>query len=207
MPPQSGGQNNTLQFKRIEAIQNETVKIINFANHFDSPSLSYKSSKILKLRDHIKLQNFLFTHDSVNKHLPPALLDNFELVSNKHNYETRLSCNKSVSFPNIRTTTFGLKNISFQSAVVWNFFMKKLNHQKLHQKSRSFCKHKITEYLLESYWFLAINYTLLHHGSFATYYLLLLLYFRVFLRSSLMSDLWLHVKFVCLLSSCLVKNQ
>ena len=64
------GQNKTLQFNRIEAIQNKTAKILDSGRYLDSPSKSYKTLKILKIRDHIKLQNFMFTHDCLIKHTP-----------------------------------------------------------------------------------------------------------------------------------------
>ena len=144
------GQNKTVQFNRIEAIQNKTVKILNSARYLDSPSISYKTLKILKIRDHIKLQNFMFTHDCLIKHTPPAIVDNFNLVSSRHNYETRLSCNNSVSLPKVNTTIFGLNNISYQSASEWNFFIKKF-HLDLLNKSKLFCKQKILKHFLDSY--------------------------------------------------------
>ena len=145
------GQSNNKQYRRIEAIQNKTVKIISFANHYDSPSLSYKNLRILKLRDHVRLHNFLFAHDCFNKHLPPALNDSLVLVSNIHNYDTRASRRKNVFLPSVRTSTFGLKSILFQSGTEWNNYINKFNHIDFHQKGRSFCKQKLVEFFLDRY--------------------------------------------------------
>ena len=145
------GQNKNIQFKRLEAIQNKTVKTINFANFLDSPSHSYKSLNILKLTDNIKLQNFLFSYDCIHKQLPSALKNSVNLISNLHNYQTRASCNRNVSLPCIRTSAFGLKSISFQSAKEWNFFNNMFKDLELHRKSKSFCKQRIVDYFLNNY--------------------------------------------------------
>ena len=145
------GQNNNKQFRRLESIQNKTVKIISFANHFDSPSLSYKTLRILKLRDHIRLHNFLFAHDCINNRLPSALNDSLKLVSNTHNYVTRSSRLNSVFLPRVRTSTFGLKSILFQSGTEWNIFINKFNHIDFSIMGRSFCKQKLIEFFLDLY--------------------------------------------------------
>jgi len=42
------GQNSNCQFRRVVSLQNKAIKIINFANHRESPLASYKASKILR---------------------------------------------------------------------------------------------------------------------------------------------------------------
>ena len=145
------GTEKNKQFRRIEAIQNKTVKIINFANRLDSPSLSYKTLRVLKLQDHVRLYNFLFAHDHMNNRLPPALNDSLVLVANTHMYYTRASHLNNVFLPRVRTSTFGLKSILFQSGTEWNIFVKKFNHVDFTQISRSLSKQKLIEFFLDLY--------------------------------------------------------
>ena len=145
------GQNNNTLFKRIEALQNKAIKIINFANPRDSPSHYFKTSEILKIHDWIRLQNFLLAYDKFNNNLPTDLLNKFDLISHTHFHQTRISSHFNVILPKIRTTTYGLKSITFQSSAEWNFFMNLFNMHELHNKSRSRCKSMIKKYFIESY--------------------------------------------------------
>ena len=52
-------------FIRLERLQNKAIKIINFANFRDPLLPRYKSSKILKLSDNIKLLNFMYVLDDI----------------------------------------------------------------------------------------------------------------------------------------------
>ena len=74
---------------RIIKLQNIAIRIINFAHERQSTNELYKISKILKLYDHIHLQNFLYAHDFVKGNLPTAFNNTFKLTQNVHNYNTR----------------------------------------------------------------------------------------------------------------------
>ena len=145
------GQVNNVHFKRIESLQNKAVKILNFANFRDTATPYYKTSHILKLRDNIRLQNFLYVHDDLSKNLPLSLRNTFQMSSSQHSHQTRNSMNYNVILPKARTTAYGLKSIKFQSSAEWNFFMKHFSHLKLYNKSKYFCKSKLYEYFLNCY--------------------------------------------------------
>ena len=143
------GQNNNLQLNRVVSLQNKAIKVINFADPRESPSISYKTSRILRIRDFIKLQNFMFAHDSINNQLPLTLCNTFTLLLNTHSHLTRTAQNFNVALPIIRTSTYGLNSITSQAASEWNFFMNHFNQ--LHNKSRSSSKALITKFFLDSY--------------------------------------------------------
>jgi len=143
------GQNSNCQFRRVVSLQNKAIKIINFANHRESPLASYKASKILRIEDYIKLQNFLYAFDNINNILPETLCNTFTFLSHSHSYPTKSSNNFNISLPMIRTSTYGLKSITFQSGTEWNFFMNQFDQ--LQNACRGKCKAKIIEHFLDSY--------------------------------------------------------
>ena len=143
------GQNNTSQFKRVQNLQNKALKVINFAHSRESPLVSYKKSNIIRLSDHVKLQNFLFAHDSIYNILPKSLCNMYEFLSNKHSYSTRIACNNNISLPKARTKFHGINSTIFQAASKWNFFNNRYKH--LNTFCRSNCKNIIIKYFLDSY--------------------------------------------------------
>ena len=50
--------------KRIMKLQNKAIRIINFTNFREPPLNLYQKSKIVKLKDNITLDNFLYVHKS-----------------------------------------------------------------------------------------------------------------------------------------------
>ena len=124
---------------------------MNFANFRDSSTPLYKASKILKLTDNIKLNNFLFVLDEINDTLPPALRDAFQLTAHCHDYSTRSTTQHKVNIPSVKTTIYGLRSITFQSSHEWNFFINHFNDKFLHTKSKTVCKKMLSDFFLESY--------------------------------------------------------
>ena len=71
------GQNTILQFRRIEKLQNKAIKTINFASFRESPLVSFKSTKVLRIQDYVKLQNFLYAFDNLHNLLPKSLSNTY----------------------------------------------------------------------------------------------------------------------------------
>ena len=108
------GQSNSIQSK-IEKIQNKAMQILNFkSKHFPVNSL-YHLCKILKLRNNIKLYNFLFVHDCLKGNVPYSLRNSFTLVRNIHSYPTRFRINNQLQVPTVRTKLNGIDSIKFKS--------------------------------------------------------------------------------------------
>ena len=145
------GQVRNRHISRIETLQNKAIRIINFAPYNGASNPLYKQSKILKFSDHIKLQNFLYVLDNINKKTPIVLQDSFQLVRNTHSYPTRGSYNNKVVIPKANTRIYGIGSIRFQSAQFWNYMVNQFSNLKLNLQSRAACKKKILNYLLEKY--------------------------------------------------------
>ena len=88
------GQLQSKHIKRLIQLQNKAIRVINFASYHSPVDPLYKNSKILKISDVIKLQNFVYIHDSINGNLPSSLINIFEPTKQLHRYNTR-----GVGFP------------------------------------------------------------------------------------------------------------
>ena len=78
------GQIQNKHVKRLTQLQNKAIRIINFSSYSSTVDPLYKTSKILKLCDSIKLQNFLYVTNSINGNLPSTLKDTFTFTKNAH---------------------------------------------------------------------------------------------------------------------------
>ena len=85
------GQIESINVNRISKLQDKAIRIINFANFWNSRNPLYFKSKILKLSDRIKLQNFLYVYDSLKGNLPSVLNNNYRYIHNIHDYNTRIN--------------------------------------------------------------------------------------------------------------------
>ena len=64
------GQIKSKHFNRLVTLQNKAVKVLNFANFRDTVSPLYKTSKIFKLSDSIRLQNFMYVLEDIRNIAP-----------------------------------------------------------------------------------------------------------------------------------------
>ena len=138
------GQIRSKYFNRLVTLQNKAVKVLNFANFRDTVSPLYKTLKILKLSDRIRLQNFMYVLEDIKGILPPPLQNTFILSSTAHTYKTRSSIQHKIKIPTVKTTVYGIRSIKFQSCQDWNYFINYFKKNSLHVKRKSFCKNTIS---------------------------------------------------------------
>ena len=145
------GQYENANINRIIKLQNKAIRIINFADFREPPAKLYRKSKILKFTDNIKLYNYIYVHDNMNRRLPSTLLNKFTYIHDSHGINTRNSSLQCVTLPADRTIIYGIHSITSQAARTWNFLQ--INHFKdnLHLLSRNLCKKKLTAYFIDSY--------------------------------------------------------
>ena len=142
------GQQNSVTSK-LQILQNKALRIMNFQPRGTSATPLFKSTEILKLTDHVNLQNFLFAHDSLKNNLPSSLMGKLSLVDTVHN--TRNETYFQLNRPRSRTILYGSKRIKSKSVDIWNFINKLVYHEKLQEKSRSICKNFVKKILLGRY--------------------------------------------------------
>ena len=145
------GQFSNKHICRLQRIQNKAIRIINFAKYQDSSDPLYQKSKILKISDHVRLQNFLYVHDSLNGSLPKALKNSFQITADLYNHDTRSASHYKIVLPKARTLNYGIFSIKYQASAIWNTMASLYPDEKLHNKSKGFCKKIITKYYVDNY--------------------------------------------------------
>ena len=125
-------------------LQNIAIRIINFSYYSSTIDPLYKTSKILKLCDSIKLQNFLYVTNSINGNLPSTLKD-------KHKYNVHGSAQHQIVIPKVKALICGIRIIKYQSIQIWDFIVNTFPHEKLYLKKKNACKRFVTNYLLKNY--------------------------------------------------------
>ena len=145
------GQFSNKYICRIQRIQNKAIRIINFAKFDDSSDPLYQKSKILKISDHVKLQNFLYVHDSLKGVLPKALKNSFQIAAELYEHDTRAASQCKIALPKARTQNYGIHSIKYKSPAIWNTMVSVYPKEKFHDKSKSICKKFITKHFVENY--------------------------------------------------------
>ena len=138
---------------RIQKIQNRALRIINFSE-FDAPSTPlYFKSDILKLSDHVRLQNFLHVHRDLKENsLPLTLRNTYKLISDVTEYpNTRITSTCKLLLPKVRTVNYGINSITYRSVCDWNSFTNIDPDIKLHQLSRFVSKKHIKDHIINTY--------------------------------------------------------
>ena len=144
------GQVTTCSNQNIFKLQNRALRIISFADFRADSSPIYADLKVLKLRDHITIQNCLFVHDSLKNISPKCFCAYFNLVKNLHSFYTKSNSLGCLSIPKSSTIRYGICSITNKCISNWNALSKALQSNLAHF-SRSILKNKLTRHLLDSY--------------------------------------------------------
>ena len=135
---------------RLQTIQNKAIRYMNFKPKRTSATPLFKKTGILKLDDYIFQYNCLFAYDCLNGNLPTPLLDDrITFVHTTGNTRAeRLN-----QLENFRTNTilYGTNSIKSRAVQAWNVINIDLHLLKLQDQSKSVCKNKIFQYLLDKY--------------------------------------------------------
>ena len=136
---------------RLQLIQNKAIKIINFGKFRDSVTPLYQKSRILKLTDHVKLQNFLFVHNTLRGNIPLPLKNYFQISADTYSYDTRAAGQHKLVLPKARTQPYGLNSIKYCATAIWNSIVITFPDETFHLQSSNVCKKKITKYFIDGY--------------------------------------------------------
>ena len=134
----------------ILRLQNKAMRILSFANYRDDANPHYIKHKILKISDHVQLQNCLFVYDYIKENLPDSFSDYFTKTKDFYMTETVNSGLGCLFTPFAHTTRYGLNSITRKCITSWNYFSKLFNVD-LSSLGRRTLKGKITEFYLGQY--------------------------------------------------------
>ena len=144
------GQFQNQHVGRLQKIQNKAIRIINFSGYNDPVDPIYHKLKVLKLGDHVKLQNFLYVHNSLNNQVPEPLKDAFTFMTERCS-ATRSTVKNKLALPKVRTLPYGLNSIKYRSVAIWNVAANDFPLSSPHLKSISLCKKQFIKYLIDGY--------------------------------------------------------
>ena len=136
----------------IKINQNNALRLVSFATSFrDHVSPIYYRYELLKLRDHVTLQNLLI-HDFFNGKLPNSFKNYFTLSSDLHNHGTRGALRGLMWAPNIHSVHYGRNSRRNQAILSWNNFIKEFPAETDFLKfSRAQFKKCVSNHFIESY--------------------------------------------------------
>ena len=143
------GQHNRI-VNRLQIIQNKAIRYMSFKSKRTSANPLLKDAGILNLTDFISLQNFLFAYDIINRNLPTTLLDDRIKFVNTTGNTRNERLNQLVNF-RTNTVLYGTRSITASAVKAWNDVNTDLHHLKLQNLSKSICRNKVTQYLIDKY--------------------------------------------------------
>ena len=146
------GQYNNTYVNAIFTLQKTALRIISFSNFRAHCSPLLKKNHILKLEDHITLENCLLVHDYLKSKLPTSFDNYFTTTANIYTPDvtTRNSKNGCLFVPSVNSTKYGLNSIKIKAIVAWNCFIKIFKNLNLLELSRSKLKANIKSHFLDS---------------------------------------------------------
>ena len=104
----------------------KALRVMNFApaNAYITPLFKY--CNISKFADITNVENFILINNCFNKDSFSIFNENFELVSNRHLYNTRSTRDSLLFLPSYNAITFGRKLIIHSTTLTWNYLQDKL---------------------------------------------------------------------------------
>ena len=154
------GQENNAITQSIEKEQEKALKIINFCPPRTQTHTLFHSCEILKITDHITLQNYLFTFDFWKNTLPINFANYFQQLYLVHQHNTKSTQQYHFSLPQTRTTTYGTNSITYKSISDWNNIMNKTKLD-LPETRRGPFRHLAIKTLLQQYVWISIVFLIL----------------------------------------------
>ena len=147
---QTWGQSKTEPFNKIQKIQDEAIRIINFLPNTAQVSEIYKTSKILKLFDYISLQNTLLVKNWFEKQWPQPLLNFYKKTTEQHNHSTPSASKDFASVEKANSKLYGIESIRYEAVITRNKLQSKIASY-LTELSGMKSKSTIIECFLKSY--------------------------------------------------------
>ena len=93
------------------------MRIINFKNNEYSVNELYKTNKIIKIPDYIKLLNCLFVRNVIAQSPIPPFQDFFIQMRHTHQHNTRHATQNTVTSNQCKTAFYRTHSIKHQSAL------------------------------------------------------------------------------------------
>ena len=93
----------------------------------DSVNPLFKNSKIMKMKDILTFNNYLFVYDQINEDMPFNFEEFFSTSENQHPYNTRGRKNNTIMKTLPNSTTYVLNSVRHRAVSKWNETTKTIN--------------------------------------------------------------------------------
>ena len=130
----------------FDKLQSKDMRIINFEKTAPLDIL-FQNCKILKFSDGIKLQNFLFAHDTLRGNVPLKLCNWLNFIDVKYANQNPAH----LVVPKIRTVTCGDNSIRYRASIIWNEIVTKYRMISFFRKNRQQCRKILIKHFLSTY--------------------------------------------------------
>ena len=111
---------NVCTINQLFILQKKALRLIHFKERNAHSAPLFLKSKIVKLPDTIKIENYLFISKYVNNKLPPIFNSWFIFSSTCHNYETSFAAKGHLKIPTVTATTYGKGAFISMTTKTWN---------------------------------------------------------------------------------------
>ena len=139
---------NKCKIKEISELQDKAIRIINFKQKNYPVAELYKSSRILKLSNYIKLLNCMFVRDTLTATQISAFKNYFLKTKESHSHNNRHTSKDTVEILQPTTETYGRSSMRFQAATTWNNMQNALPINMLSSYNKT--KNNLTNYFYEN---------------------------------------------------------
>ena len=136
--------------RKIFKLQNRAMRVITFSDLGVDSTPIFRDLKVLKLEDHIILQNCLFVHDALHHVSPQCFHDIFHYTNEVHSLHTRSISHDRLFVKPSSTVRYGINSITSKCVSNWNHISSTLNIS-LYALSRPKLKQVIRDHLLGFY--------------------------------------------------------
>ena len=126
-------------------LQKRAMRIITFSKFDASSSPLFRNLNIIKLHVLAKLHIAIFIYKFHNRLLPSVFDEFFTPVNKIRKYNTRHASKMTFSLPKVRTN-YGIFNIRFQGAKIWNCLDESTKHLSLSQFKKKIMSDFIVDY-------------------------------------------------------------
>ena len=111
---------NVSTINRLFILQKKALRLIHFKERSAHSAPLFFKSKIVKLPDKIKIENWLFISKYVNNKLPPIFNSWFIFSCTCHNYAISFAVKGHLKIPTVTTTTYGKRAFIGMATKAWD---------------------------------------------------------------------------------------
>ena len=138
----------------ILILQKAALRIMTFSQFRAHSAPLFSRLNILTIFDLVKMQNVLFVHRVLNYKVPDEVGNYFQFTLKSHEHNTRESRAGCLEIPNVNSSSYGIKSLSYQSISTWNWisrsYVDSIESQLINCKY-SALKHLLKQHFLSQY--------------------------------------------------------